>query len=63
MFANNSYFAKIYPMANKSKAGEALKIFCQEFRVPEKLTFDDSKEQSNHGTAFMKKSEGNGIAP
>eukprot|EP00957_Ditylum_brightwellii_P197293 15030969-Ditylum_brightwellii.AAC.1 len=41
-------------MDNKSKAGEVLKIFCQEFRVPEKLTFDCFKEQSSHNTDFMK---------
>eukprot|EP00957_Ditylum_brightwellii_P046886 3558690-Ditylum_brightwellii.AAC.1 len=40
-------------MDNKSKAGEALKIFYQEFEVPENLIFDGSKEQSNHGTAFI----------
>eukprot|EP00957_Ditylum_brightwellii_P058334 4422729-Ditylum_brightwellii.AAC.1 len=54
VLANKSYFAKIYPMDNKSKAGEALELFCQEFEVPEKLTFDGSKEQSSHGTDFMK---------
>ena len=43
VFANTSYFAKIYPMDSKSKAGDALKVFCQEFGVPEKLTFDGSK--------------------
>eukprot|EP00957_Ditylum_brightwellii_P076262 5796635-Ditylum_brightwellii.AAC.1 len=43
VFANKSYFTKIYPMDNKSKAGEALKIFCQESGVTEKLTFDGSK--------------------
>ena len=28
------------------KSGYALKLFCQEFGVPEKLTFDGSKEQA-----------------
>ena len=28
IFANESYFAKIYPMDSKSKAGDAFKIFC-----------------------------------
>jgi len=27
------------------KAGDALRLFCQEFGVPEKLTFGGSKEQ------------------
>ena len=35
VFTNKSYFAKIYPMDSKSKAGDALKLFCQEFGVPE----------------------------
>ena len=46
VFANKSYFAAIYPMDSKGKAGEALRIFCQEFGVPDKLTFDGSQEQN-----------------
>ena len=61
VFANKSYFAKIYPMDSKSKCGEALKIFCQEFGVPERLTFDGSKEQTKKGTSFMKQVRSNGI--
>ena len=30
-------------MDSKSKAGDTLKRFCQEFGVPEKITFDGSK--------------------
>ena len=41
-------------MDNKGEAGEALKTFCKEFGVPEKLTFDGSKEQTKKGTGFMK---------
>ena len=41
-------------MDSKSKCGDALKLFCQEFGVPERLTFDGSKEQSMKGTQFMK---------
>ena len=37
---NHGYFAKIYPMDAKGKAGEALRTFCHEFGVPEHLTFD-----------------------
>lgn len=54
VFANKSYFSRIYPMDRKSKAGDALRLFCQEFGVPEKLTFDGSKEQNGKGTEFMK---------
>ena len=54
VFANKAYFSHIYPMDSKSKAGDALRLFCQEFGVPEKLTFDGSKEQTKKGTAFMK---------
>ena len=54
IFANESYFSKIYPMDSKKKAGEALKVFCKEFGVPYNLTFDGSKEQCCKGTTFMK---------
>ena len=54
VFANKGYFSRIYPMDSKKKAGEALRLFCQEFGVPERLTFDGSKEQCMKGTEFMK---------
>ena len=54
VFANKGYFAKIYPMDSKSKCGDALKIFCREFGVPERLIFDGSKEQTKKNTTFMK---------
>ena len=54
VFANERYFSKIYPMDTKSKAGDALKVFCREFGVPFDLTFDGSKEQCNKNTTFMK---------
>ena len=54
VFANKSYFSRIYPMDSKGKAGDALRLFCQEFGVPEKLTFDGSKEQTGKNTKFMK---------
>ena len=53
MFANKSYFAAIYPMDSKGKAGESLRIFCQEFGVPDKLTFDGSLEKNGKRTKFM----------
>ena len=54
IFANDKYFAKPYPLDTKSKAGDALKMFCRDYGIPEHLTFDGSKEQVNAGTTFMK---------
>ena len=54
VFANGSYFATFYPMDSKGKAGEALKTFCKEFGVPEKLRFDGSKEQTGKNTEFQR---------
>ena len=54
VFANKHYFSRIYPMDSKKKAGDTLRLFCQEFGVPEKLIFDGSKEQTEKGTEFMK---------
>ena len=48
-------------MYSKGKAGEALRIFCQEFAVPDKLTFDGSQEQSGKRTEFMHQIRKNGI--
>ena len=48
-------------MAEKSSAGDALKIFCQEFGVPERLISDGSKEQTKKGTQFMKTVRDNDI--
>jgi len=31
VFANRGYFATVYPMDTKSKAGDALRTFCREF--------------------------------
>ena len=61
VFANNAYFSRIYPMDSKRKAGDALKFFCQEFGIPEKLTFDGSKEQTMPNTEFMKQIRSHGI--
>ena len=44
VFANDKYFAKLYPKDKKGKAGDALKQICRYFEVPEKLTFDVFKE-------------------
>ena len=54
IFANESFFATIYPMDKKSKAGDALRVFCNEFGVPESLRHDGSKEQCEKNTEFQK---------
>ena len=41
-------------MDSNKKAGDALRLFYQEFGVPERLNFDCSKEQSKPGNEFMK---------
>ena len=50
VFANRGLFAHIYPMDTKRKAGDALRTFCQEFGVPDKLTYDGSKDQGQRKT-------------
>ena len=40
-------------MYRKGKAGEALRVFCQEFGVPERLTMDGTKEQIGSNSEFM----------
>ena len=54
-------FSKVYPMEKKSNAGDALKLFCQEFGAPEHLTFDGSKEQTSRKTPFMHQVRSHGI--
>ena len=61
VFANKRYFAKLYPMDTKSKAGDSLKLFCSEFGVPEKLIMHGSREQTGKQTTFMKKVCSEGI--
>ena len=58
VFANRYYFTKVYPMHSKSKAGHALKMFCKEFGVAQKLTSDGSKEHLCKGTTLMKEVHG-----
>jgi hypothetical protein len=51
IFISTEYNAEVYPMlASKADAGLALKSFIMEFRVPEYLTIDGSKEQNSKGT-------------
>ena len=40
VFANQAYFAKVYPMNKKSKHRNTLKLFYREFIVPGSLTVD-----------------------
>ena len=54
IFANEAYFATIYPMDTKRKAGDALRTFCREFGVPSKLIVDGSREQTGKNTEFMR---------
>ena len=54
VFVNKDYFANYYSMDYKSKAGDALKLLCQEFGVTEDIIFDVSKNQACKGTIFMK---------
>ena len=61
VFANKQNFAAIYPMDSKGKAGDALRQFCKEFGVPERLSFDGSKEQTEKRTEFQKQIRQNNI--
>jgi hypothetical protein len=54
LFANGNHFAHLYPMDKKAKAGDALRVFCEEFGVPERLIVDGSKEQTSKGTEWMR---------
>ena len=53
VFINKAYFSCIYLMNSKKKAGNTLRLFCQEFGIPEKHTLDSSKEQTQRNTTFM----------
>ena len=49
VFANNSYFAAIYPINAKKKVGESLRV-----GFPERLTMDGAPYQVGHNSVFMK---------
>ena len=53
IFANGSYFATFYPMDSKGKAGDALRVFCKEFGVPDTLRHDGAKEMCKKNTEFQ----------
>ena len=61
MFANNAYFVAIYPIDTKKKFGDALRVFCQEFGVPERLTIDGAPDQVGQNSEFMKEVRKQGI--
>ena len=61
VFANRAYLAAIYPMDTKKKVGEALRVFCQEFGVPERLTMDGAPDQVGQNSSFMKEVQKQGI--
>ena len=48
-------------MGSKKKAGYALKLFCQDFDVPEELKFNGSKEHACKQNTFMKEVRRQGI--
>jgi hypothetical protein len=48
-------------MDTKSKAGDALRTFSQEFGVPDRWTCDGSKEQTGKKTEFMQQVRKNDI--
>ena len=54
VLSNWTYFAEIYPMAQKADVGQALKMFVMKLGVPDELTVDGSKDQNSPGTDFMK---------
>jgi hypothetical protein len=54
VFSNGSFFPEMHPMASKSQIGETLKTFVLELGVPEELTFDGLKEQTNRNADFIK---------
>ena len=48
-------------MDTKKKVGEALRVFCQEFAVSERLTMDVAPYQVGRNPAFMKEVQKQGI--
>ena len=53
VFATDFHFSEVYPMESKGHTGDALKQFITDFRVPDKIICDGSKEQTKQGTTFM----------
>ena len=53
VFATTDFFATVYPMDTKAKAGDALKEFITDFGVPDKIVMDGASEQTGRRTTFM----------
>ena len=53
VFATSDFFATVYPMDTKAKAGDALKEFITDFGVPDKVVMDGASEQMGRKTTFM----------
>ena len=53
VFATTYFFATVYPMDTKAKAGDALKEFILDFGVPDKIVMDGASEQMGWETTFM----------
>ena len=53
IFANESFFATVYPMEHKSSAGQALKQFISDFSILDKLVCDGAAEQVGKRTEFQ----------
>ena len=53
IFANESFYATAYPMEHKSSAGQVLKQFISDFRIPDKLVCDSAAEQVGKQTEFQ----------
>lgn len=61
IYANGSYFATFYPMDKKSKAGDSLRVFCDEFGVPDVLRHDGAPEMVGKKTEFQRNVRKHGI--
>ena len=53
VFVTSDFFATVYPMDTKAKAGDALKEFITDFGVPDKVVMDGASEQTGRKTTFM----------
>ena len=53
VFATEELFAAAYPMEVKSMAGDGLKEFITDYRVPDMIVMDGAAEQMGRKTTFM----------
>ena len=47
LFVSDKGFVTIYAIKSKKELSDALKFFCREIRVPERLIVDGAKEQKS----------------